>query len=420
VKAEFSRHAARAAATALRHNPPMPSVTAPYWRLSSFYFWYYAALGGFTPYFAQWLHDLGQDEGAISALMALWYATRVFAPTSWSALSTRSAHPIRWLQFGAVLTLFGFTGFVFAQQFFALFAVMLFFSFFCNAIMPQFEALTLNTLHGRREEYGRIRVWGSIGFILVTLGYGWLLERHGSAWLPLLMLPLFALTAGAAFVNRMPSGAPHEQEAAPGSVWQALRRPGVPGFLAVALLMQIGFGPYYVFFTLYLGDAGHGTDTIGGLWALGVLAEIVLFVLAPQLLRRHSPRSLVLFSLAATALRWLATAFYPDSLAVMVSVQLLHALSFGVFHACCMQLIAAYFPGRWSAHGQALLYGLSSGVGGVIGAAMAGAAWEFGGGVACFAFGAGAAAIGFVLALRLRVPAPSNDSALGTAAVVDA
>jgi PPP family 3-phenylpropionic acid transporter len=383
----------------------------PYWRLSSFYFWYYAALGGFTPYFAQWLHDLGQEAAAISALMALWYATRVFAPALWSAFTTRSAHPIRWLRAGALLTVLGFAGFAVATRFPLLFAVMLVFSFFCNAIMPQFEAITLDTLGERRAEYGRLRVWGSIGFILVTLGYGWLLERHGSAWLPLLMLPLFAATAASAFVNRMPPPVPHPHDDAPAGAWDALRRPGVPAFLAVAMLMQIGFGPFYVFYTLYLGQHGHGTAAIGLLWALGVGVEIALFVSAPALLRRYGPIALVLVCLGTTTLRWLCVALAPQSLPLMALAQVLHALSFGIFHASCMQLVTHYFPGRLSAHGQALLYAIGSGIGGVLGAGLAGAAWELGGGAASFILGAIASALGFVIALRLRLPEPQRAGA---------
>jgi PPP family 3-phenylpropionic acid transporter len=385
----------------------MSAAPLPYWRLSSFYFWYYAALGAFTPYFAQWLHDLGQDATAISALMALWYATRVFAPTLWSARTTASPQPIRWLRGGALLTLLAFAGFLFTERFIALFAVMLVFSFFCNAIMPQFEALTLDTLGSRRAEYGRLRVWGSVGFILVTLGYGWLLERHGSSILPALMLPLFAAMAISAFANRMPPAHAHETAAYP-NAWEAFRRPGVAVFLAVAMLMQIGFGPYYVFFTLYLGEHGHGTDVIGALWSLGVLAEIGLFMLAPRLLHRFGPLRLLAWCLGLTSLRWLVTAFWPQSLPVLVAMQLLHAMSFGIFHAACMQLVASYFPGRLSAHGQALLYAVSSGIGGVIGASFAGLAWNFGGGMAAFVLAAFASAAGLALALRLHPPRLAN------------
>lgn len=376
----------------------------PYWRLSSFYFWYYAALGGFTPYFAQWLHDRGQDAMAISLIFGLWYGTRILAPMSWNALAARSPHPMRWLRSGAALTLLCFSAFLFANGFLALAAVMACFSFFCNAILPQFETLTLDTLHGRRENYGRIRLWGSIGFIAATLAFGWLIKRHGSAGLPLWMLPLYALTAIAAFANHAPPEGLHPHEAAPRG-WAALKRPDVLLFLAVAMLMQIGFGPYYVFFTLHLGEHGHGADTIGLLWSLGVLAEIGIFLIAPSLLRRHSSLKLWQICLGLTVLRWAATALIPGSLPAMFALQLLHAASFGVFHACAMQLISAYFPGKQMAQGQALLYAASSGIGGVLGALFAGIAWKAGGGMACFGFGALATLAGLLLALRLRLPA---------------
>lgn len=381
----------------------MSPAPLPYWRLSSFYFWYYAALGAFTPYFAQWLHDLGQDATAISALMALWYATRVVAPPLWSSRTTASARPIRWLRAGALLTLLAFAGFLWVRDFSALFAVMLAFSFFCNAIMPQFEALTLDTLGPRRADYARLRVWGSIGFILVSLGYGWLLERHGSALLPALMLPLFAATTLSAFANGMPATHRFAPRDRPGA-GETLRRPGVASFLAVAMLMQIGFGPYYVFFTLYLGQHGHGTDVIGVLWSLGVLAEIGMFMLAPRLLARFGPLRLMAWCLGLTALRWACTALWPQSWPLLVAMQLIHAMSFGIFHAACMHVASALFPGRFSAHGQALLYAISSGLGGVIGAGLAGLAWNGGGGLAAFLLAALACGAGLVVASRLRLP----------------
>lgn len=376
----------------------------PYWRLSSFYFWYYAVIGAFTPYISQWLHDRGTDALAISAMLALWYGTRTVAPALWSTWTARSPHPMRWLRAGAVLSGVFFCGFLGTGPLWALFAAMLCFSFFFNAIMPQFEALTLDTLGERRADYGRVRVWGSIGFIVITALYGWLLEKHGSPWLPALMLPLFAATAIAAMANREPTVAHAHDDPLPSGWLQVLRRPGVPTFIAVVMLTQIGFGPYYVFFTLHLSQAGHGTDTIGALWALGVLAEIGIFLFAPDLLRRLRVQHLLLACLAATVLRWGMTAAFADSLLVLVAMQLLHALSFGAFHACCMQLVGMYFPGRLSGHGQALLYSLGSGAGGVIGSIAAGTAWKLGGGGVAFTSGALATAAALAIALRLREP----------------
>jgi len=380
----------------------MRAEPLPYWRLSGFYFSYYAVIGAFTPFLAQWLHDRGVDAFAISAMLALWYGTRTVAPALWSAWTVAAPRPLHWLRAGAVASGVLFAGFLADGPLWTLFATMLAFSFFFNAIMPQFEALTLDTLAARRADYSRIRVWGSIGFILVTTLYGWLLDRHGTAWLPALMLPLFAATAIAAFANRAPAVAHAHDEALPRGWWAVLQRPGVAVFIGMVFLTQVGFGPYYVFFTLHLSSHGHGTDTIGGLWALGVLAEIAIFLYAARLLHRHGARRLLLACLAATVLRWTLTAMFAGSLFVLVPLQLLHALSFGAFHACCMQLVGVYFPGRLSGTGQAMLYALGSGAGGVIGAVASGAAWTAGQGLAAFSFGALATASAFVLALRLR------------------
>ena len=171
----------------------------PYGRLAGFYFAYYAALGAFTPYWSLYLESLGLQATAISVLMSLWYATRIVAPSTWTLLAARSPRPIRWLRAGSLLTLASFAAFLVPHGFAGLFLAMTAFCFFYNAVMPQFESITLSHLGARSERYGLIRVWGSIGFIVVVVAYGWLIDRHGIAALPWLMLPLFALLAVLAF-----------------------------------------------------------------------------------------------------------------------------------------------------------------------------------------------------------------------------
>ena len=138
-----------------------------------------------------------------------------------------------------------------------------------------------------------------------------------------------------------------------------------------------------------------------------MLVEIALFWHAPRLIARFGAARLLAIAMAVTVLRWLVTAFFAASLPIMLLAQASHALGFAVFHACCMQLVTVYFPGRLSGHGQALLYGLGSGAGGVIGSIAAGAAWKTGGGLAAFVFGALATAAAFAVALRLREPVPA-------------
>lgn len=369
-------------------NPPSSTVTpVPMLRLAGFYFAYYAALGAFTPYWSLYLQSQGMSVAAISVLMSLWYATRILAPSTWTMLAARSPRPIRWLHVGCWLTLASFTGFLLPWKFAGLFAVMCAFCFFYNAVMPQFESITQSHLHGRSDRYGLIRVWGSIGFILVVALFGVLIDRLGAATLPWLMLPLFAGLLVSSYCNRYaapPARTMHGDEA---GFRQRLRRPETRAFFIAAFLVQVSFGPYYTFFSIYLGEHGYAPSVQGLLWSIGVLVEIGLLFLSQRIFRRWGARRLLVFSLGITSVRWWVTAAWPDSLPVMVLAQTTHAFSFAAFFAAAMLLLAEYFPGRHNGHGQGVFYGLSSGVGGVIGALLAGQFWRIGGQAAFVASG---------------------------------
>ena len=363
------------------------AASVPMLRLAGFYFAYYAALGAFTPYWSLYLQSQGLGVAAISVLMSLWYATRILAPSAWTALAARSARPIRWLHIGCWLTLASFAGFLLPWKFAGLFAVMCAFCFFYNAVMPQFESITQSHLHGRSDHYGLIRVWGSIGFIVVVAVFGVLIDHLGATVLPWLMLPLFAGLLVSSYCNGYaapPTMAMHGDEA---GFRQRLRRPQTVAFFVAAFLVQVSFGPYYTFFSIYLGEHGYAPSVQGMLWSIGVLVEIGLLFLSQRIFRRWGARRLLVFSLGITALRWWVTAAWPDSLMMMVLAQTTHAFSFAAFFAAAMLLLAEYFPGRHNGHGQGVFYGLSSGVGGVIGALLAGQLWRIGGQAAFVASG---------------------------------
>lgn len=351
----------------------------PFRRLAGFYFAYYAALGAFTPYWSLYLQSKGLQVGAISVLMSLWYAMRIFAPSTWTTLAAHSPKPVRWLWIGAVLTVLSFAGFFLPLRFAGLFVAMCLFCFFYNAVMPQFESITQSHLGERNHLYGRIRVWGSIGFIAVVAGYGGLIDRLGIAALPWLMLPLFVTMLGFAFANdyaRRPDEIDHSLD---GGFRTRLRRPPVIAFFAAAFLTQVSFGPFYTFFSIYLKEHGYSPSAQGLLWSAGVLAEICVFFLSARIFRRWDAGKVLAFAMASAALRWWAVAAWPDNVAVMTLAQTSHAISFGAFFAAVMQLLARFFPGRLNGHGQGLFYGLSSGVGGVAGALLAGQLWRISG-----------------------------------------
>ncbi len=370
-------------------------------RFSIFYFCYYAALGAYTPYVGRWVVSLGHGGYVVGGMLGLWYGTRIIGPPLWSVLTQKSAKPGHWFVSGAALTLLCFAGFTLTHGALALFAVMTLFGLFYNAVMPQFEAMTLSALGPRSAEYGRIRLWGSVGFLVVASSYGWLLDRLGDASFPWITLPLFVAMLIAAWPHRQDT--PIEHASASHDAGHLWKRPGVRRFLLVALLMQVGFGAFYVFYTLHLQAHGHSGLAIGALWGLGVLIEIAMFWQAPKLILRFGAPRLLSFCLAVSVWRWTITALFADSLAIMAGAQLLHAFGFAVFHACCMRQMSEFFPGKRAASGQSLLYGFSSGVGGVLGAGLASLMWDIGGGQVAFLASAIAVAIAWMIyALRRR------------------
>jgi PPP family 3-phenylpropionic acid transporter len=374
-------------------------------RYSAFYFFYYAGLGAFSPYIGRFVDALGHSGYVLGAMLALWYGSRIVGPPAWIALVNRSARPGLLLLAGCVATTIFFAGFTLEHSAIGLCVLMALFGLAGNPLLPQFEAMTLNALGERSAEYGRIRVWGSIGFLLVASSYGWLLDRIGAVNFPWLVLPLYVALVLAALPHRRAT--PPRGEA-PARDFAALwRRPGIRRFLLVAMLMQMGFGAFYVFYTLHLQAAQHGGLAIGLLWGAGVLSEIAMFWLTPRMFARYGAQPLMSFCLAVTVLRWTATALFPANLPLMFAAQALHAFSFAIFHSCCMRQMAESFPGREAAAGQGMLYGFSSGVGGVLGALLSSALWEWRGGEAAFIGAALVVALAWVAyALRKPLTAP--------------
>ncbi|WP_315389828.1 MFS transporter [uncultured Stenotrophomonas sp.] len=365
-------------------------------RLSSYYLFYYAALGAFTPYWSLFLTARGMSVTAISVMMGIWYATRIVAPTTWTSIAAASRDPIRWLRIGSVLTLLTFCAFLLPLPQPWMYPAMVVFCFFYNAVMPQFESITLTHLGNDSHRYGLIRVWGSLGFIAVVMGFGWFLEGRSAGVLPWLMLPLFALLVASSFANRYARDF-HRADGDASGFWQIVRKPQVLAFFLAAFMEQLSFGPYYTFFSVYMDHHGYATSTLGLLWTIGVVFEVAVFFTIGRFFRRYDASWMLLIALLSSTVRWTVTALFPQHLGVMLVAQTAHALGFAAFFAAAMQMLATYFPGRLNGHGQGLLYGFSSGVGGVLGALIAGQLWVIDNGRTAFLAGAGFAAAGALL-----------------------
>lgn len=375
--------------------PPIPHV-----RLSSFYFAYFALLGGVAPFLSLYFHHLGFSPARIGELVAIPMLMRCLAPNLWGWLGDRSGQRLLIVRLGALCTAVAFSGIFLRQDYLWLAMIMALHSFFWHAVLPQFEAITLSHLGEQSSRYARIRLWGSVGFIATVVVLGTVLEWSTLDVYPVVMFGIMlAIFCCSLTVPAPPGLRPREAGEAISGFMQQLRRPGVVAFFVSVALMQLSHGPYYTFLTLHLEALGYGRTLIGFLWALGVVAEIVLFLFMARVLAAVSLKQLLVASFALAALRWLLLGSLASSLPVLLLAQLLHAATFGSFHVASIHFVQRSFDERLQGQGQAL-YATLAGTGGALGALYSGYAWHGLGALWTFALASLAAGVAALLLWR--------------------
>lgn len=348
-------------------------------RLSGFYACYFAAIGILLPFWALYLRHVGFSALVIGQLMAVMMATRILTPSLWAWLADRSRRPAPIMRSCAVLAPLVFAAVLADPGPLGMALILGAFGMAWTGLLPQFEASTLNHLGRSSHRYAHVRLWGSVGFIAAVLIGGTVFDGAGIEHVPLVLLALVSLTGLVAVVTPLGRRAPAANDG--GRLLTVLARPEVAGLLGVCVLLQASFGPFYVFFTIYLTEHGYSAESIAVLWAWGVAAEIAAFLYTPRLLQRFDGPRLLLLALAATVVRWTMTAGLADSLPALFLAQTLHMAGFGIFHAVAVSLVHRYFAGRLQVRGQALYSSLGFGLGGALGSLGAGWTWtRFGGG----------------------------------------
>jgi PPP family 3-phenylpropionic acid transporter len=374
------------------------SLPAPYWRLSSFYFFYFASLGALLPYWNPYLKSLGFSSLQIGLLMAIVMGTKIVAPNIWGWIADRSGKRMSIVRLASLLSVICFAGVFISSAYGWLIIVMFSFSFFWNASLPQFEATTMNYLGTHTHAYNTIRMWGSIGFVLLSVGLGYVIDWQGFEIVPIALLLLFVfIWLSSLIVPERPSAdiaLDHEP------LRKVLARREVSALLLSCFLVQVSHGPYYTFFSIYLEESGYAAALIGELWALGVIAEIVMFLFMYRLLPKIGSRDLLLLAFLLTTIRWIMLALFVDSLVMLIFIQILHAASFGIVHAVAIHLIHRFFIGQHQGRGQALYSSLSFGAGGAIGSLYSGFIWEGLGPVWVFLIAAVFSLVAFIVTWR--------------------
>lgn len=362
----------------------MKALPLPYWRLSLYYFFYFAFIGIFSPYFTLYLQSLSLSAADIALLMSQMQLMRLLAPTFWGWLADRRGRRVDIIRLSALCACVGFTGFFLTDNFIQLFLPMTLMAFFWSASLPLVESLTFGHLAEESHRYSRIRVWGSVGFIAAVLLGGALLDHLPISDVPAMVFVVLLGILAMAF--KLPEGSraattPDGTKAGVdaliplASLGSVLRQRQVWMLLLACFLMSSAHGVYYVFYSIHLDELGYSKGMIGLLWSLGVLVEIALFMVMSPLMKRYSLRTLLLATYATAVVRFTLIGWGAESLLLLLIAQTLHGLTFGVHHAGSIAAINQWFPSHIHARGQALYSSLSFGAGGLFGGLVSGLIW---------------------------------------------
>ncbi len=339
-----------------------------------FLFTYYAYAGTFATFASLFFAARGMSVPQIGILVSLIPVMRMFGPNLWGWVADHTRQRARVLRLTACAALAAFAAIFFAHTFVQFFVVMLLVNLFTSAQSPLAEALMLSEMRGDLSNYGKVRLWGSIGFIVAVTAGGYFLEWFGvGALLWFCVALLVTVLAASLRIRDVPHPvAPHD---APG-LWHVLAKPEVAAFFLSAALMVAAHMALYAFYSLYLERSGYSKPVIGAMWALGVVAEVVFFYFQARVFIRFGARRVMLFAFALTVLRFVITGAGPGLVWVLVLAQLMHAATFAAHHSASVLTMQRWFAGPLQASGQALYMSLAYGVGGTFGGLLMTFFWE--------------------------------------------
>ncbi|HAT49989.1 MAG: MFS transporter [Nitrospirae bacterium] len=367
-----------------------------YLSLAGFYAFYFATLGIWMPYWPLYMSHVGHGPAAIGVVTALSMAIKLLGPPVWGRLADNSNSRktiIIATSFGALVS----SGLFFLDSGFLLIAIAVaFLHFFLVGSIALVETTAMETVTKNRWDYGRVRLWGSGGFILLSLGLGPLTDRWG-LWLVPLALSLFLLLQ-TLVSTQLPESEPHPP--GPKTPPPSLFRPKeMLWFNLMGFLMLLSHGAYYGFMSIHLENNGFSKTAIGALWALGVFAEIAVLAASNIILNGLGVSYVLIGSLLVAALRW--TIFSQTLwLPWLVLGQLLHAFTFGTFHISAIRRVFETSPPRHRATAQSWFSSISYGAGLGFGLLLSGTLFERIGAHALFAIMACVALLGTFAALR--------------------
>jgi MFS transporter, PPP family, 3-phenylpropionic acid transporter len=368
----------------------------PYWRLSGYYFLFFITIGGFMPYWSLYLKSINMSAEQIGILSAVVVATKIFSSFIWGWLVDHTGKRMQVVRLTSLLSAISFSLVLFYQDFWSLFLILFIFAIFWSAALPQVEAATMSHLGEESDSYTVIRIWGSISFIIAVLVLGKFFDQQPIRYLlPMLIGSMVLVWFHTLFISEIPI----EDDQSNGISFRSiLLKPHIISLMLVCFLIQAGHGAYYTFFSIYLEEHGYSNSFIGTAWAVGAIAEVIIYVFIHRVIGQFGLRLLMILTLILATLRWLLIAWFVDNVAILLFAQCLHAATFGIYHAVAIQYIHKEFKGVHQGRGQALYSSISFGAGIALGSLISGYLWDSVGSMQTFLFAALLSAVGVIIA----------------------
>ena len=346
------------------------------WAFGSFFFLYFAYVGLVSPYASLFFVDRGFSVIEIAVLMSMLQITRIVGPFSWGWLSDYLSNRIGIIRVCACLAALVFLCIFYLQEYIGFFIWMFVLHTILSSQMPLGETATIHALYKDNsfdKRYGRLRLWGSIGFIAMVLFAGELFQRNGIELYPYVGTVILFSLAAITFGLHEPKM--ERRKMVRGELFTVLLNPDVRWFLVSGFFMIFAHASLYVFYSLYLANLGYDKFQIGLFWALGVAAEVLFFYFQNKVLSRIDSEIVLQGAFRIGVVRFILIAFFPTTIVLMLA-QLMHAGTFAAHHSAATKLLQRWFTGPLQARGQAIMATVSYGLGGTIGGLCAGWIWD--------------------------------------------
>ncbi len=348
--------------------------------VGSQYFLYFGVMGIFLPYFNLYCYHLDFSGLQIGTMSAIRSVALILFPLIWGALADRFQirRPIYILCNFISTAIWVF--FFYTTDFLAMLVITVFYGMFYAPIISFLEAFTMDILGTEKKSYGRIRGWGSMAFIMTVIVLGRIIDLYS---IEIILILIFAVSLTQALISakipdiRIKKQAPFTLKA------KVLLKRRVTVFLFCAFLMLVSHGTYYGFFSIHLENLGYDNTFIGIAWALASIAEILVMIKSDSIFRRFSLENVLVFSFMVAAVRWFAL-FFATSPAVILFLQIFHAVTYGTFHVASILYIDSLTPDETKTLGQAVNNAVTYGLGLMVGFFINGYLFEIMGSFALF------------------------------------